>query len=278
MTPTPPAAAILEWAIISDGGTPGSASLPSSTSTSGSDIIEHYSWADKTLIPFDTTVITGQRIYARLHQYIADPITVLPGDEENNDIFPTMTIQSISFSCENYNNPNPFVTNLGNEYITIDLPHGGSSNWFEVAGITDGTEYDYFRIFDQAFTSYLPFQSDYDAVALENTTIPSTPYDPDNDIYPIDALIALVPDGRSSLTVTYDLNITYTRSDIAGTYSEQIKIDQVVSQPTNNWGSIIRGYQARSSYVAANYRPIKNEVEGKSPWTWFDDPVTVSGS
>lgn len=101
--------------------------------------------------------------------------------------------------------------------------------------------YMYSLVFDQSRFRYVPrlsgeTQSTYEGEISINQTgwFPDSPHDPDRDIYPMDSVTRVKPDGREMRTVTYTCTFT---SDLA---SDTCTILQDVYQPTYNWGDLIQ--------------------------------------
>lgn len=101
--------------------------------------------------------------------------------------------------------------------------------------------YMYGQVFDQSDFRYVPrmsgeTQNSYQGeVSLRETGwFPTVPLDVDRDIYPMDSITKVKPDGRKSVTVTY--NCTLETDLITGSCT----IIQDVYQPTYNWGELIQ--------------------------------------
>ena len=101
--------------------------------------------------------------------------------------------------------------------------------------------YMYSLVFDQSRFRYVPrmsgeTQDSYQGEISINQTgwFPDQPHDPARDIYPMDSVTRVKPDGREMRTVTYTCNFT---SDLA---SDTCTILQDVYQPTYNWGDLIQ--------------------------------------
>jgi hypothetical protein len=80
-----------------------------------------------------------------------------------------------------------------------------------IAGITDGSEYSYFKVFDDAVVSWLPRCGTINEEYVEDEPVPVDPQD-DNDRfpkYPMDALSAYLPDMREAIDLTYTITTTY---------------------------------------------------------------------
>lgn len=109
-----------------------------------------------------------------------------------------------------------FTTDLGTELFpiapqTITVPLVGGSAQSTQGGITNGTEYDYLRVFDEAELSWLPRCSTLNTKYVENKYLPKTDIVPDlpEPKYPMDAISAFVPDDREEVTITYEVTTTY---------------------------------------------------------------------
>ena len=149
-----------------------------------------------------------------------------------------------------------FSTNEGTELFTTEP--GIYIGDYTSAGITDGTEYEYTRVFDQADISYWPRASTINQPIIENpTTMPSG-----DDKYLIDTLTSFVPDPRESVTITYVLTTTYKYTPYFGglpipgeqvTASDTITITQDVLQNTDDVGDKIQAYLERSYYSDGKY-------------------------
>lgn len=138
-----------------------------------------------------------------------------------------------------------FGSNQGTELFATDP--GVYSGEYTSAGITDGTRYEYTRVFDQADISYWPRASTPDQKIIENpTTIPSG-----DEKYLIDTLTSFVPDPRESVTITYALTTTYKTSSFTAT--DTLTITQTVTQNTDDVGEKIQAYLKRSYYTDGKY-------------------------
>jgi hypothetical protein len=283
----------LEYALRIDGTTP-STDWDGADSISGIDPDFYYVWGAKTLVPFSNTVIDpAQVVFVRYRDDVVDDDQLPEVDWTYTTTYSAITIRSVSLSCTSHTPDGVFVTNTGDEYTYITLDTGGS-NWINIAQTTDReadveneitaftTEFDFYKVFDQTQISYLPFESDYDAVAVVNQAVPSTPYDPDTDppTLPIDSLNYLIPDGRITITVIWALSFTYTIDSDGGqtVHSGSIEIQQELSQPVQDWGSVIQGYQERSSFVVG-FRPLKGVPDPNDhvlEWDWYDDDLAIS--
>ena len=100
--------------------------------------------------------------------------------------------------------------------------------------------YIYPRVFDNSAFKYVPrmsggTQDTYEGEIDINVTgwFPTTPYDEERNIYPMDSVTSVIPDDRELVTITYTANFA---SDLA---SGSITIYQDVYQPTSDWESLI---------------------------------------
>ena len=148
-----------------------------------------------------------------------------------------------------------FSTNEGTElFATEPRVYSGE---YTSAGITDGTEYEYTRVFDQSDISYWPRAATINQPIIENpTTMPSG-----DDKYLIDTLTSFVPDPRESVTITYVLTTTYKYNPFIGgipsndqiTTTDTLTITQSVQQNTDDVGEKIQAYLERSYYTDGKY-------------------------
>lgn len=149
-----------------------------------------------------------------------------------------------------------------------------NSEEYAEAGITDGSGYIYVRTFDQTRFSYLPAfsggtQDTFTGEVEATNGFPETPYDPDNDIYPMDAITKFAPDQRPSVNITYTLTTQYTlifggipsgpQGPIVGgipigePITEIATISQTVLQPSFNWAGILFALQDRTYFEHGIY-------------------------
>lgn len=122
----------------------------------------------------------------------------------------------------------------------IQVPGGGALVIFEpIKEYVSG--YIYSRVFDQSRFRYIPRMSGGTQVTYQGEVdiavtgwFPDSPYAPERDIYPMDSVTRVKPDGRESVTVTYTGTMT---TDLA---TSTITVTQEVFQPTYNWGDLIQ--------------------------------------
>ena len=243
----------IEYTIVPDGN------LPDDTYTGptypGSDIPYTFVSTD---ISYNSCVpINGYRINMRYRLVSENPIppTGTPGDPgydpggiEYVIGYPSWEIVSQTLVCTSHPD-NPFQQD-NPLFVT---PPGDASA--ATAGIVDGSCYGYFDVFDESSSGYLEPQGPYDSTPIEDEVVPSEPYDPDNDIYPIDALTEFVPDTRPSVTVTFEL---YTKFKIFGSDVEQEEtatIFHTVTQNTDDWSAQVKSLVERS-YFYHGFTPL----------------------
>jgi hypothetical protein len=156
-----------------------------------------------------------------------------------------------------------FSTNEGTELFATE-PRVYSDEYTS-AGITDGTEYEYARVFDEADISYIPRASTPNQRVIENpTTMPSG-----DEKYLIDTLTSFVPDPREKVTITYVLTTTYKHNELINgipsnnliTSTDTRTISQVVQQDTDNVGDKIQAYLKRSYYTDGKYHIQLHDAE-----------------
>ncbi len=117
-----------------------------------------------------------------------------------------------------------------------------------VAGIVDGSCYDYFEVFDQSASGYLEPKGPYDSTPIEGEVIPTQPYDPANDIYPIDALTKFIPDTREAVIVTFELNTKFKVFGSDAELEETAYILHTVTQSTDDWTAQVQSLVERSYF------------------------------
>ena len=146
----------------------------------------------------------------------------------------------------------PSLPDMGTELFTAP-PGDYSSAVPAEGGIVDGTGYTYTRVFTKADFWYLPaFSGGYrdgftGEIEAEDGNFPDEPYDPDNNIYPLDAVTRFHPDDRESVVVSYEVTTRYIMTGVELT--DTMTIYQEVRQPNNNWGALLRSL-IRKTYFA----------------------------
>ena len=134
---------------------------------------------------------------------------------------------------------------------------------YAVAGITDGSAYAYAKVFDETEfriieTTYIPPKAP-PAVdgSVEVNSIPLEPYDPDNDIYPYDAITKYNPDKRDQVTVTYKLQTTLRPANAIGAYGApvtyELNITQDVTQTITDWSDSCKEFVSKAGFTNGLY-------------------------
>lgn len=123
-----------------------------------------------------------------------------------------------------------------------------------VAGIDDGSQYIYTKVFNQSQFNFIPrlSPSNQEFVSPDNGVFPTVPNDPANNIYPVNTITAYAPDPRRQVLLTYSFSFNYD----AGSEDDQttgITIEQFVTQPLDNAGSTLRAMLADSYYGRGFY-------------------------
>lgn len=114
--------------------------------------------------------------------------------------------------------------------------------------------YYYGLVFDQSDFRYVPrmsgeTQNTYEGEVHISETgwFPDAPHDVERDIYPMDTITKVKPDGRETVSITYTSGLTCdinfadptTGAALAQTVGGTVTVIQDVYQPTYNWGSLI---------------------------------------
>ena len=141
----------------------------------------------------------------------------------------------------NYNGDCPFTNSKESQYFTEDP---GTVS-VATAGIKNDAAYAYPRVFDESDIKYFPRLSTSQQNPVTNGVLPVEPHDPDADppVYPIDALLAFLPDERGSVTVSHTLTTKYKKG--SGTQTSEITISQTVTQPMGSGGNPFEGYKEK---------------------------------
>lgn len=147
-----------------------------------------------------------------------------------------------------------FETDNGDE-LFVATPGVYTTDQFATAGITDGTAYMYALVFDQAEIEYMPRLSRAGQASCEHM-IPTVPYDKDANppVFPIDYLIAFLPDPRDSVTVGYQLTTVWDAG--AGQRTTTVIINHTCTQPdTFDFAGILERY-SELSYFGNGYQHL----------------------
>ena len=141
-----------------------------------------------------------------------------------------------------------FDTDEGTELFTA--PPGVYG--YSTAGITDGTKYEYYRVFDRADISYIARASTINQPVIKQ---PKTlPTDEENG-YIMDALTSFLPDPRESVTITYTLTTNY------GGGTNVFTINHIVLQDIDDIADKIEGYLSKSYFSDGKYHAQLHELE-----------------
>lgn len=262
MTTTPP---VPPLPIITTGIeyniTPGSGIVDSPPDDSGS-------WASVTFndLP-NSIVLNGFRVGARPFTETCNPQMNIDGtpvlDLEGEQIYVcTRSYSSWEILEQTLVKTSPsrqvFGSDLGTELFATE-PRVYAAGEYTSAGITDGTEYEYTRVFDQADISYWPRASTDNQPIIENpTTLPSG-----DDEYLIDTLTSFVPDPRESVTITYVLTTRYRKNDMSPELTDTLTITQNVLQNIEDVGDKIQAYLKRSYFTDGKYHMQLHDPEAQ---------------
>jgi len=290
----------LEYTLVPDGTSTGAEIPPANQSYPYPGSQTPYTWTPVTISYSESPAMNGYRVQARYKN-----VTYVPGSSGDPSAVPPVPATDASYTysyiqwhlvsqtltCTSHGSGNPFESSTGNEYITASNALYGpttssptASGSDAIAGITDGEKYNYFKVFDQSDVGFIAGLSAYNAVPIENQSVPTTPYAPDANppTYPTDTVTNFVPDERESVTTTYSLTTIYNLitdpSDPnynAYHFSDTITFSQTVNQNIpSSWGPALKELVNRS-YYKHNLNP------------WMPDPrdpprpvpgITVDGA
>ena len=215
---------------------------------------ESYSWQSTRIGVPEPRPLNNFRVSFRYYENTAQP-----GMPEIRG-YPGFTLISNSLTAVSPDS-DLYTTETGDELF--DAPEEAyGPNAYAVAGITDGTAYAYTKVFDQTNfriietypERYIPPEAP-PAIdgSVQVDVIPLEPYDPDNNIYPFEAVTAYNPDPRNFVTVTYNIKAT-VRAPLTGIeYSDEINITQQVTQSINDWSKACVLYVERGAYTNGLY-------------------------
>lgn len=149
----------------------------------------------------------------------------------------------------------PSAADVGDWYAAAGnvYQHEGNGRWTNIGPILGESQlqvgaaatayisgYLYPRVFDNSAFKYVPrlsggTQDTYEGEIDVKVTgwFPTTPYDPEKNIYAMDSITSVIPDDRETVTITYNLVF---ESDLA---SGTIAVYQDVYQPTYDWENLI---------------------------------------
>ena len=219
-----------------------------------------YSWTS-TNISYDSCVpINNFRIYTRYRTVATVPPVPPDVDPTYTITYPnwvlvsqelTSTSHAVSTPGNPFQQTNPYFTATPTDPLTLlGTPLYGPYETPAVAGIVDGSCYDYFKVFDQSESGYLDRLDDFDSEPIEDGVIPTTPYDESvtPPLYPIDALTKFIPDTRVSVTVVYELTTVYNDGLGGNDITDTINISHTVTQSTDDWSTQVKELRERSYF------------------------------
>ena len=213
-----------------------------------------------------TYVLNGYRFGVRYFYEVDDP-TFTEGDitEETPTAprvrtYPQWWLNSQTLAVTAVEgSPNPrqvFDTNTGSELFTV--PSGGPYGpEYQYAGITNGTEYVYVNIFNELNLKYIPRLSpaSQGPVDVGVTGFPNSPYDPANNVYPIDSVTACSADPRETITISYTLTTNYrlAADTNSASYSHSQVFTHVINNGLTDTSSLLKTMLQQSYYTYGIY-------------------------
>ena len=226
-----------------------------------------YSWSSTDISWASCVPINGFRIETR-YRSVSSVAPVPPATEPTynvtypNWVLVSQALTSTSHADSTPGNPfqqdNPYFTAPAGNYGTYDFP--------ATSGVVDDSCYDYFKVFDQSESSYLAALSGYDSEPIEDTYIPTTPYDEDADppLYPIDALTKFIPDTRESVTVSYRLTTVYN-TGVGDDVTETMDFTHTVTQNTTDWTAQVQSLVQRCYYTNGIFPSMPDDRDPQVP-------------
>lgn len=238
--------------LVTGGGTSAPAPLTFS--------IPPFFWNDTPIGVNPPVPLIGFRIGVRPYTEIVtpDPIDPLLPPTVTRD-YPNYWIKSQTLTVID---PTPpvYTTDIGTEIFTTPVTPEDSvvPGTYSTAGITDGTAYEYVKVFDQTDfryieREYIPPKNPPVIDPSISDNFPLEPYDPSNNIYPYSTITTYIPDTRDVVTVTYTLTTKYALSYNGSVTTEVATITQDVLQSINDWTDECRFYLQRGSYYNGVY-------------------------
>lgn len=233
----------MEYTIVPDGNVLG-ATYP------GSDF--PYTWASIIIGWGSCVPITGYQIQSRYRVVVpttTPPVGVpgdpgyTPGETTYAISYPDWELVSQELTCDSHGEGNPFQQENG-LFVATPGTYGTA-----IAGITNNTCYDYFKVFDESESGYIERLSPYDSQPTAAQAPPDEPYDPSADppLYPIDAMTQFKPDGRRVVNVMYSLTTTYTLG--VDTFTDIAVITHPVEQTVINYGDRLKNLIDKSYFA-----------------------------
>lgn len=215
------------------------------------------SWAGETFSDIPSAIVlNGYRVSSRYYIETCTPTTVDPNTGEQLyqcvKSFPAWELISQTL-VKSSPSRQVFDTDTGNELFT-STP-GTYVGWSDEGGITDGTKYEYVRVFDQSDISYIPRASTINQPVINKpTTMPSG-----NEKYLIDTITSFVPDSRESVVITYLLTTVWSLGGVEMT--ESMSITHTLSQSLGDVAGKLKSYLERSYYSYGLYHIQLHEME-----------------
>ena len=210
-------------------------------------------------IDFEDTIYVLEGFRIRSRAYI-DTITTYTDNQGNTTETRTRTYPTWTLNTQELVKSSPdrqvFTTDEGTE-LFANLPQVGLG--VSEAGITDGTAYDYFRVFDKTEFEWLPRNASNNQDYISNKRFPQEPYNEGERPrvqYNIDAVNKLIPDDRECVTITYTLTTNWTQPNelfIPITLNDTLTVTQDVCQPLEDWAGKLKAIINRSAYAHGYY-------------------------
>jgi hypothetical protein len=225
-----------------------------------------YSWASTNISWASCVQLSGFRILTRYRTAVGVPATPPATGTSYSVSYPAWNLVSQTLTCTSHGDPtpgNPFQQD--SPYFTAPAGAYGSYGNPATSGIVDGSCYDYFKVFDQSASGYLPALGGYNSEPIENSYIPTTPYDEDADppLYPIDALTKFIPDTREFISVSYQLTTVYNTGGSNST--ETMYFAHTVTQNTNDWSAQVQSLVERCYFTNGIYPSMPDERDPQRP-------------
>lgn len=208
-----------------------------------------YSWEGVVIGIDDVEPLIGFRVKTR-------PFEITPGIGENP---PTITHPEWELIHQTITISKP---NCGPQTFGGSITQYEGGEWTE-GGIVDDTGYIYTEVFDQTSFYYLPpfsgdNQKNFTGEVEAAQGFPNEPYDPENGVYPMDAITRYLPDQRPSVVITYTVNTEYCIGSEGPQGPQDILTDTItiyheVSQPVYNWGAQLLALQQKTYFYNGVY-------------------------
>jgi hypothetical protein len=147
-----------------------------------------------------------------------------------------------------------FTAAPGNYTFTTNVldPTEGGTGTVATSGITDGSDYQYIKVFNLGDFSYIPRLSPANDAAIDTTGgFPTSNNDPDNNIYPMNTVTEFAPDTRQRVTITFTVTTVYNLG--ADNITDTQTITQDCTQNLNDVATILNNYLTNSYYGQGYY-------------------------